>query len=408
MAEKQAFPEDGTHIEPKAKKCRSEVKIPTITVMDNVTIVELFKYLNYVRLAKTSLISKRFRDLIQTHRHSLALLPAGKISMQIVPGPARNYEFFPVFEFPSIFNNDPATIKVFNKELSGDAYNDWVTRNQYCKQIPVQGQDGGEQSTQNHGKVYQLSTATNQLETTTFFAKAELNHENWPLFQHFVRLLTAPHIYFSSVELVPDYDILNLLAGAVNQDRKRLQCETLYFSLEGNIQKFMTWIKGHVSCTEFQISDRSGFKFESELLGVYDKEFLDFFLTGADCTRKINVKYYDCTCAVVDFVQKFIDLKKSDECQMIPSIESDATFRITEMMKRNYAKFLVKEKRCEVEDFRDHWDYGIGECTYTAFDFEFINNDIGKKLELTADILDDTDRHRIGFRSSFKLKIKNL
>ncbi|KAI1694688.1 hypothetical protein DdX_19983 [Ditylenchus destructor] len=42
--------------------------------MDNGTMVEAFKFLNYYQLATSSLVTKRFRDLIRTHRHKLALL----------------------------------------------------------------------------------------------------------------------------------------------------------------------------------------------------------------------------------------------------------------------------------------------------------------------------------------------
>ncbi|KAI1708644.1 hypothetical protein DdX_11720 [Ditylenchus destructor] len=388
MAEKQSLPEDiADEGSPKAKKRRSDDKIPNIIVLDNVTMVEAFKYLKYIPIAKISLVSKRFRDLIQIHRHSLPRHYVAEIHMQ------------------SNFNNETATIKVFNKKLSADSYNDWVTCNQYSKQIPVQSQDGGEQSMQDHGDVYQLRAAPNRSEWPAFYAKCELNHENWPLFQHFVRLLTAPHIYLNYVELTPQPDFLNLLAGAVNPLRNRLQCETLHFKLRGNIQKYIIWIKGHVSCKEFQISD-TGFKFASELLGEYDEELLDFLVTGADCTREINVIYYDCANVVVDFVQKFMDLKNCDEYQMIPSIKSNATHRIAEMMKRHYAKFLVKEESGEVEE-NLYWD----DCDtnadyyYTAIAYEFINNDIGKKLELTAKM---HWRRHIAFNSSFKLNIKHL
>ncbi|KAI1708645.1 hypothetical protein DdX_11721 [Ditylenchus destructor] len=389
MAEKQALSEDiADEGSPKAKKSRSDDRIPNIIVLDNVTMVEAFKYLKYIPIAKISLVSKRFRDLIQTHRHSLSRHYVVKIRMQ------------------SNFNNDPATNKVFNKKLSADSYNDWVTCNQYSKQIPVQSQDGGEQSARDHGDVYQLRADALGWRAT-FYAKCELNHENWPLFQHFVRLLTAPHIYISYVELTPQPDFLNLLAGAVKPSR--LQCKTLYFSLNDNIQKYITWVKGHVSCEEFQISDfnfETGYKFKRELLGEYDEALLDFFVTGTDCTRNVNVIAYDCANAVVDFVQKFMDLKSCDECQMIRSISSDAVHRIAEMMKRHYAKFLVKEEYCKDDCDWDDINAYENLYYYTIIVYEFINNDIGKKLEFTAKI--HWRRCNIAFDSSFKLVIKNL
>ncbi|KAI1694323.1 hypothetical protein Ddc_22197 [Ditylenchus destructor] len=53
--------------------------------MDNGTMVNAFKFLNYMQLAKTSLVSKRFSNLIRTHRHTLALLYVYDINMYRIP-----------------------------------------------------------------------------------------------------------------------------------------------------------------------------------------------------------------------------------------------------------------------------------------------------------------------------------
>ncbi|KAI1690596.1 hypothetical protein DdX_22405 [Ditylenchus destructor] len=81
IAEKQAKVENDFQREPKAEKKRSNAKVTAIAVMDNGTMVQAFKYLNYCQLAKNSLVSKRFRNLIRTHRHSLALLYVDAIGM---------------------------------------------------------------------------------------------------------------------------------------------------------------------------------------------------------------------------------------------------------------------------------------------------------------------------------------
>ncbi|KAI1692934.1 hypothetical protein Ddc_23246 [Ditylenchus destructor] len=106
--------------------------------MDNGTMVEAFKYLNYCQLAKNSLVSKRFRDLIQTHRHSLALLYVDEISMYSA-------------------QSGPDAINVFGKELSPEAYNEWVIRNSYSKQIPIESQVASEESTQSITNGYGLA-----------------------------------------------------------------------------------------------------------------------------------------------------------------------------------------------------------------------------------------------------------
>ncbi|KAI1696057.1 hypothetical protein DdX_19256 [Ditylenchus destructor] len=70
--------------ETKAEKSQSNDKIPNIAAMDNGTMVESFKFLNYYQLAKSSLVSKRYWNLIRTHRHKLALLDVDEIYMVII------------------------------------------------------------------------------------------------------------------------------------------------------------------------------------------------------------------------------------------------------------------------------------------------------------------------------------
>ncbi|KAI1695576.1 hypothetical protein DdX_19514 [Ditylenchus destructor] len=178
--------------------------------MDNGTMVEAFKYLNYTQLAKKSLVSKRFCNLIRTNRKYLARLYVNFIRMDSVR---------PV----------PAAIKVFNKELSTEAYNEWAICNNYSKQVPHQDQVATMQSQQNVSSGYQLRAFAHYKDetncelldrTTVFHAEAELNHENWPLFQHFVRLIADPFIYIHHMELTYQNDVLNLLDGAINSDRR--------------------------------------------------------------------------------------------------------------------------------------------------------------------------------------------
>ncbi|KAI1699272.1 alcohol dehydrogenase transcription factor myb/SANT-like domain-containing protein [Ditylenchus destructor] len=114
--------------------------------MDNGTMVEVFKYLNYCGLAKNSLVSKRFRNLIQTHRHSFALLDVYSLGMR---------------RRRRLRGSDPAGIKMFGKDISSDEYNEWVTRNQYSKQISLKGQDAATESTQDDRIVYALDVVPN-------------------------------------------------------------------------------------------------------------------------------------------------------------------------------------------------------------------------------------------------------
>ncbi|KAI1697454.1 hypothetical protein DdX_18487 [Ditylenchus destructor] len=156
----------------------------------------------------------------------------------------------------SDFDYDRADVKIFNISLSPEDYSEWVIHNSYSKKVPLGYQLVGKKETQ-YGKNYVLSAdykdpsqCSNNIKTA-FFARAQLNHDNWPLFQHF----------------------------------------------------------------------------------------------------------------------KFMDLKDSDEYQLVEYIRCYSSDRAVEALKRKYAKFIIKE--------------GKGE-TRTTLLFEFINNDIGKKLQIYA------------------------
>ncbi|KAI1696337.1 hypothetical protein DdX_19091 [Ditylenchus destructor] len=330
-------------------------RVTNIATLDNGTMVEAFKYLNYCQLAKNNVVSKRFSDLIRTHRHSLALLYVDDIRMSSIP-----------------IATDP--IQIFDKELSSEAYNEWVIRNNYSKHAPLEDQVASTQSTQNISNVYWLYARANYNDpnhrewndvTTVFSAEAKVNHESWPVFQHFVRLATDPFIYIDCMELNPQNDVLNLLAGAINSDR--LECKELSFTLNGNNQKSITWAKNHVRCNQFSIYGRADLN--------QDEAFLDFLLTGAHCTPSIKISYRDISKAMDKFLQKFMNLKNADECQFVEAIEGNFKYRAAELFMHDYAEFLNVSSE------------------------QFVNYKIGKKLQFTVE--DHTY-----FR--FSIKISNL
>ncbi|KAI1694548.1 hypothetical protein DdX_20059 [Ditylenchus destructor] len=297
--------------------------------MDNGTMVEAFKYLNYCQLAKNSLVSKRFRNVIGTHRHKLALLYVDNIDMG------------------SIYEVDPGVIKLFNKEISSEEYNEWVVRNNYSKQISPICQAAGDR------RAYELTAYGDYKDpkqastiTRVFHARVEqLNNETWPLFQHFVRLITDPFIRIRYLGLIPQADVLKLLSATIDRsNRGHLQCETLNFNFEGDVQ---------------------------ESFSYHDKQLLDFFATGSDCTSEIFVTSDHISKAViVDFVQKFMDLKSRDDSQLVESIRGRVSIPTANELKTNYEKFFIK-----AEEYANGW--------ITARIFEFANADIAKKLQLT-------------------------
>ncbi|KAI1695262.1 hypothetical protein Ddc_21363 [Ditylenchus destructor] len=73
---------------------------------------------------------------------------------------------------------------------------------------------------------------------------------------------------------------------------------------------------------------------------------------------------------VVGFVQKFINLKNCDESQIVHSIRCPVSQPTAKTLKSNYEKFFVKEEKDQ---------YG----RTAAYIYEFVNGDIGKKLQLS-------------------------
>ncbi|KAI1694901.1 hypothetical protein Ddc_21701 [Ditylenchus destructor] len=334
--------------------------------MDNGTMVEVFKCLNYCQLAKISIVSKRFWNLISNHRRLLAFLYVDTISMESI-------------------NHDSAFVRLFNTWLTKEAYNEWVICNKYSKQIPPESQIVGKRS-RHYGDVYELRAdirykGYSSEKRNIFLACANLVYEYWPLFEYFVRLLTDPFVFIRSLELIPQNEFLNLLATTVGPDQNRLQCKELTFNLEGNVKKYLNWIQNHVRCGKFIINDNTS--------SIYNEELIRLFATGARCTSVIETslsQYNLPKVVIIGLVQKFIDLKNGDECQIVEYIQCIISKRSAEMLKRDYCEFIVKEEK---DDSTEHV-------------FEFTNNNIRKKLLLTT----TTD---IRYRSTaISLKIEHL
>ncbi|KAI1710265.1 hypothetical protein Ddc_13550 [Ditylenchus destructor] len=365
--EKQAESENEAHGELKGDNSRSDNSAPNSLTLDNDTMVEVLKHLNYCQLAKSCLVSKRYRDVIQKNRHKLALLKVNDIGIIYVP-------------------DNPSYINMFGKVLSREAYNDWVIRNHYSEQVPLESQFDEMQITQYERRVYQLWAYTkytnpnNSGSKTVFYANAEFSHENWSVFQHFVRLLTDPFIYIRHVELVTQNDVLSLLAEAIKPDR--LKCKLLNLYLRDDTQKFITRIKDHVFCNEFDIRVDIG--------SNYAEEFLNLFMTGRNCTSEICAENFDLCDVILGFIQKFMQLKSCDENQLVESICGNVLNQSVEGMKRSFTELIAKEE----EGYRSNMRI-----------IEFVNNDIGKKLLLTIENLNIADDNSM---SNFWIKINNL
>ncbi|KAI1710992.1 hypothetical protein Ddc_13123 [Ditylenchus destructor] len=372
LAQKRTGLENDAQMGPTVKKRRLEKKISMNATMDNGTMVEAFKYLNYMQLAKSSLVSKRYSNLIRTNRHSLALLSVDSIDMSEYIG-----EYSPA--------RPAGRMKLYNKKISTKEYNEWIIHNRYSKRIPLNGQ------VEYGSQVYDMTAEYKDSNETTwvFAANGKLNHEKWPLFQHFVRLLTDPFIYVRSLTLTPRIDVsfINLLAEAMNPDYNRLKCDefVLFSKLDNrkdNVLKFIGSTKNYVYCNKFQICLYSD--------SNYDEEFLDLFVTGAHCSSAIEINLYDISNVFKALLQKFMGLESSDEYKIVESIRGQVKDgRIAEELKRNYAKFIAEEADEE----------GSG----TSQVIGFINKDIAKKLTLSVKKFS-----HIYFSSTFSIKITNL
>ncbi|KAI1694578.1 hypothetical protein DdX_20048 [Ditylenchus destructor] len=117
--------------------------------------------------------------------------------------------------------------------------------------------------------------------------------------------------------------------------------------------------KKHVCCTQLWIDGKADLNL--------DDAFLDFLLTGAHCTPSIKIGYRDLSKAMLDLVPpatmaldhgtppyhtedvtlplKFMELKTTDENQLIETIEGAFNNPAIELFKHDYAEFFVKEER---------------------------------------------------------------
>ncbi|KAI1702483.1 hypothetical protein Ddc_17048 [Ditylenchus destructor] len=77
-----------------------------------------------------------------------------------------------------------------------------------------------------------------------------------------------------------------------------------------------------------------------------------------------------------------MDLKVSDEFQMVKTIHCCRAFGIEEVLKRDFGKFILKDEK---------------NYEHTVLFIELINNTIQKKMQITVAIFDHNDRFYGGF-----------
>ncbi|KAI1702042.1 hypothetical protein DdX_15725 [Ditylenchus destructor] len=95
---------------------------------------------------------------------------------------------------------------------------------------------------------------------------------------------------------------------------------------------------------------------------------------------------------ILNFVRKFVDLKMFDESQIVQSIKSNYAHDVIQALYDRYAECIVEEEENDEE-----------ERAVTIF--EFVNSDIGKKMQLT---LETTDCDNEDIKTCLWLEIENL
>ncbi|KAI1715855.1 hypothetical protein Ddc_10772 [Ditylenchus destructor] len=370
----------------KRAKLENETRMTNIDALDNYIMVKVFKYLDYCDLAKSSRVSKRFRDIIRANRKSLARLYVDRIQVTFEPG--RHSTF---------------AVQTFNQKLSYHAYNEWVLRNQCSNQSQFDVQVAENQNVKygvetNYLLVYSLIAEVNYKypnngDTTTVFdarVPLVLSHKNLLLNLHFIRLIADPNIYINHLQLCLQNDVLSLLSQAIgNQNRNRLRCEKLTVILNGNTQNIINWVNNHVCCNELNIG--RDYSTPDKPWKYYDKLILDLCLNGAHITSALNFSSYDFSNVVVNFVQKFIDLKEADQYQVVQSIRScvkklmlpGVEPEILKVLESNCATLPRKVIVPKIDNFLE----GLRKERRT--ELEFINNNILKKLQITFTIFGD-------------------
>ncbi|KAI1715338.1 hypothetical protein Ddc_10994 [Ditylenchus destructor] len=388
------------HMMLSASKNRSKPERPRVffSLMRNADVmIDSLRFLNYCDLAKTSLISKKLSEFIQTHRSSLTLLRVKEMIME-----------YHEKQVPDGYSRTSySTTMLFGVKKFDLDHDDWIESNGYSatfefkpKEVDLENLFQKQPpkptncislhaSARYHesGSCIKEDSAPLTVVFSTF-VKPKFNRldcrRHWPMLQHFVRLLSDPFVYFESIHLVSlKNELWKPLVKNLKLTLNRTLCNGAEIRLENNAGEFLDWMKNYLRCS--QLSLRS--------TGSPNDELATFLLSGSKCTSHAMISGTYNRALEHNLVARFLTLKQDDRDQMIPSISFPwmiSVHTIKEMFGDTFSEFLVREENT-LESFLQV--------------YEFTNRDIMQKLEV--EFCKSRERMHLSLANCF-MKVMNL
>ncbi|KAI1706611.1 hypothetical protein Ddc_15192 [Ditylenchus destructor] len=341
--------------------------------VDDHTLEQTFKFLGYFQLAKSSLVSRRFSRVIQSNRSRLAKLRVKKLLMD------RRIRIHQNF------------ITVCDVEFNPNEYREWAYPYGYTKgyrfDSPVVAVTAAydsrspERREQHHSFIRLQALAYEDSNTlvTVFSAvtSTKLSYDNWPLYQHFIRLLNDPFAYFERLTLISFQNFAwNALVENYGSRNRSVTCKYAKILLEDDSKDFLVWIKQNVVSEDLSLR-----RYETS---TYDQDdTVSFLSTGQKCASSVVLRdeVYNgehLIGAIYDLIEKFLDLETSIQCQMISSINFRHICNLSERFLTNFARAFVRDE--------------IVEDSFSRI-YQFMNRNIKKKLEVKIEIVNIIDPH---------------
>ncbi|KAI1707279.1 hypothetical protein Ddc_14936 [Ditylenchus destructor] len=327
-------------------------------------LVDIFKHLNYGKLAECNLSCAWIAGVIRKYRCSLPRVRVCEISL----------DYIPTIRDDALYNGK-LMLRELGEPILDKGFNEWIGKYGYERKSPIHNQLISQYALKNasvtmrvlqeqfsdrdYNKWYhhlqfnfyrrcyesRYANCPNSLLFCANIKSVAFNTMNWPLYQHFFNLLTRPGSYFEKISLVHvDFPTWQLFT----QDMKlsqRIQCRNLHlFDIADPLQ--FAWIETHFLCEKLQ--------FSLKLLNAGDAECpLDFIFNGTGCTKTLCVEYYRDISIIYKIVETFQQL--GDIPTKLPSMQ----FKIKEHspivdrdFERSFNQFLVeKQQECNIYEF---------------------------------------------------------
>ncbi|KAI1706668.1 hypothetical protein DdX_12878 [Ditylenchus destructor] len=345
------------------KKASVTPKKTPVYLTDDI-LVDVFKHLNYSKVAECNLSCAWIAEVIRKYRSSLPRFRVSEISLDYIP-PIRG----------DVLYNGQLMLRELGQPILHKGFNKWTDKYGYERKSPFHNQLISQYAWKNasvtmrvlqaqfSGKDYdkwyyflqynffrrcyesRYANCPNSLLFCANIKSVAFNTMNWPLYLHFFNLLTQPGSYFEKISLVHvDFPTWQLLTQDMKPSQ-RIQCRSLHlFDIADPLQ--FSWIESHFHCDKLH--------FSLKMLDAGDADFpLDFIFNGTGCTKSLCVEYYRDISIVSKIVKTFQQL--SYVSTKMPSME----FKLKEYspvvdrdFETNFAQFLVKKQQeCNIYQF---------------------------------------------------------